>query len=471
MWPLTIRTRVAVSYGVVIVLVLTIVTVAVGAVHSRLGLARVDADLVAAMHSVAGVVASEIDERFDLGAGASEALIELDLPGLGVMVLDTDRRVLARRVSGAPPLPAERLASVEIGDPPRTLEPGRVRVAASRWRHGPDAYVVVTWTSLASFDREHATVRNTLRASVPLAALAALTGGWLIVRRALRPLSRMATAADGIDRHQLRARLPVPAAADEMRTLAVAFNALLDRLAAVVDGQRRFMADASHELRTPVTVARTAAQVTLSSPRRTDDEYREALEIVASETERLGHLVDDMFLLTLADVGGRRLELRFLYLDDLVSECVRAVGVLAAGRKLRLLVETPAGLQIQGDEELLRRMLLNLLDNAVRYTPESGEVRVALCRDGDHVKVTVQDSGPGIPIDQRERVFERFVRLEPSRDTSGGGLGLPIARWIAEQHHGTLELAPAGHSVFVVTLPITPSAAAPRRAPVTSAAR
>jgi signal transduction histidine kinase len=470
MWPLTIRTRVAVSYGVVIVGVLGVVTVAVGAVHTRLGLARVDADLAAAMLSVAGVVASEMNERFSLGVGANEALIELDLPGLGVMVLDGDRQILARRVSGAPPITPERLESVVAGDPPRTLEPERVRVAASHWRHGPDAYIVVTWTSLAAFDRDHATVRNTLRDSVPLAGLAALVGGWLIVWRALRPLTRMAATADGIDQRQLDARLPVPVPSDEVRTLAVAFNALLDRLAAVVGAQRRFMADASHELRTPVTVARTAAQVTLSAPLRTDAEYREALEIVASQTERLSHLVDDMFLLTLADVGGRRLELRYVYLDDLASECVRSVGVLAAERRLRLHLDTPPGVQIQGDEELLRRMLLNLLDNAVRYAPENGEVRVALRRTGDTATITVQDSGPGIPAGQRERVFERFVRLEPSRHTSGGGLGLPIARWIAEQHHGTLTLDPACPSGFVVRLPIAPSAEPSLVAPATSEA-
>src|SRR5207253_852730 len=133
---------------------------------------------------------------------------------------------------------------------------------------------------------------------------------------------------------------------------------------------------------------------------------------------------DDMFLLTLADVGGRRLELRFVYLDDLVSECVRAVGMLARERKLRLHQDTAAGIQIRADEELLRRMLLNLLDNAVRYTPAGGEVRVTLRRSGDAATITVQDSGPGIPAAQRELVFERFVRLAPSRHTSGGGLGL-----------------------------------------------
>ena len=156
------------------------------------------------------------------------------------------------------------------------------------------------------FDREHATVQNTIRASVPSAALAALVGGWLIVWRALRPLSQMAAVADSIDRRRFDARLPVPAPRDELRRLAVAFNALLDRLSDVVQAQRQFMADASHELRTPVTVARTAAQVTLAAT-RTEPEYREALDIISLQTDRLTHVVDDMFLLAVADVEGRPL--------------------------------------------------------------------------------------------------------------------------------------------------------------------
>ena len=321
---LTIRARLAVSYGLVIAAVLAVVAFAVGAVHARLGMARIDAELTRAMRSVAGVVDSEIDERFDLAIGAHEALIELELPGVGVSVFDSAGRLLATRPSGAPVIGAPRLATVQVDVPPRTLEPEYVRAAASHWRHGPDAYTVVTWVPLAGFDREHATVMNTVRVAIPFAALAALTGGWLIVWRALRPLSIMAAHADAIDRRHLDARLPVPAPPDELRRLAVAFNALLDRLSESVGAQRRFMADASHELRTPVSVARTAAQVTLSAPHRSEPEYREALDIVASQADRLTHVVDDMFLVALADLDGRPLLLHHLYLDELAGECVQS---------------------------------------------------------------------------------------------------------------------------------------------------
>ena len=265
----------------------------------------------------------------------------------------------------------------------------------------------------------------------------------------------MAACADGIDTRRLDARLPVPAAADEIQRLAIAFNGLMTRLADAVHAQRRFMADASHELRTPVTVARTAAQVTLDSPHRTDAEYREALDIITLQTDRLTHVVDDMFLLARADVDARPLDLRYLYLDEMVTECVRAAAVLADKRRVGVTVQAPEGVQIRGDEELLRRMIMNLLDNAIRHTPDRGQVRASVSQEEGAVTVTVEDSGPGIPAAERERVFERFVRLATANSQTGGGLGLPIARWIAEQHHGTLRLDASDRGTrFVMTLPL-----------------
>jgi signal transduction histidine kinase len=366
---------------------------------------------------------------------------------------------LATRVSDAPTVALDAVRSTRVDAEPRTLTAERVRLAATSWRHRRHAYKVAVWTSLVPFEREHATVENTIRMSIPFVALAALAGGWLIVWRALRPLSQMAIVADGIDRRRLRARLSVAAPPDELRRLAVAFNALLDRLSDAVHAQRRFMADASHELRTPVTVARSAAQVTLSGATRTEPEYREALDIIALQMDRLTHVVDDMFLLALADVDGRSLVMRYLYLDEMVNECVRAASVLAEARGVSVCVQGPEGVQIRGDEELLRRMIMNLLDNAIRHTPRDQAVRLSVGTSEATATVAVEDSGPGIPIEARERIFERFVRLPTHSSPSGGGLGLPIARWIAEQHQGTLQLEESSRgSRFVVTLPLQATA-------------
>jgi two-component system OmpR family sensor kinase len=454
---LTIRARIAVSYGLVIATVLLVVAVAVSAVHQRIGMTRIDADLRADMQSVAGLVASEIDERLNLAVGAREAMYELELPGFGIMVLDWSGNPLATRVSGAPAVPVEVLRAAAVDAAPTSLATEHVRLAASSWSHREHNYRVAVWTSLVPFDREHATVQNTIRASIPFAALAALVGGWLFVWRALRPLAQMAAVADSIDRRRFDARLPVSAPRDELRRLAVAFNALLDRLSDVVQSQRRFMADASHELRTPVTIARTAAQVTLSAATRSEPEYREALDIISQQTDRLTHVVDDMFLLAVADVEGRPLVVRYLYLDELASECLRAAGVLAEQRAVSVTLQAQDGVQLEGDEELLRRMIMNLLDNAIRYSPHGGSVRVTVSAADDTGTVTVEDSGQGIPTAERDRIFERFVRLAPATGANGSGLGLPIARWIAEQHHGTLQLDGSNHGTrFVTRLPLKP---------------
>jgi signal transduction histidine kinase len=204
-----------------------------------------------------------------------------------------------------------------------------------------------------------------------------------------------------------------------------------------------------------VSVTRTAAQVTLSEAHRSEPEYREALDIVVSQTDRLTHVVDDMFLLALADVDGRPLVRRHLYLDEVVAECARAAGVLAESRGISLTLESPEGVQVHGDEELLRRMVMNLLDNGIRYSPAGGRVEMTISVDATRVTLSVRDSGPGIPASAQEQVFERFVRLQTSRPTSGGGLGLPIARWIAEQHGGTLALESTSDGCrFVVMLPV-----------------
>ena len=218
------------------------------------------------------------------------------------------------------------------------------------------------------------------------------------------------------------------------------------------------MADASHELRTPVSVIQTAAEVTLERQAREDWEYREALTIVNEQSTRLSRMVEDMFVLARADAGGYRLTRRPLYVDEIVAECVRAVSVVAATRDIQLTTTLESDVSVNADDGLLRQLVTNLLDNAVQYTPPGGvsdSHRLERCRLVRPSRCLTPDRAFA-PAD-RERVFERFVRLDPARSaTSGAGLGLPIARWIAEQHDGTLtvEQNAAGGCLFVVRLPV-----------------
>lgn len=453
---LSIRERVALWYGVVMLIVLVVIGLAVSVVHERLGLVRLDATLTGDITALAGVVGNELDEGLDLRAAALDALGELELPGSGVAVLTRRREVLATRVSGAPVVPAEMLFQANDEPVSTAVASGsEIRLRGMDRTHKDHAFRVVAWTPLEPFDAERATVLNTIGLCIPIALVVAASGGWLLGWRALRPLSAMAAQADRIDHRRLDERLPVPNPRDELGRLGTAFNRLLDRLVNTVHEQRRFMADASHELRTPVSIARTTAQVTLDRPARTEAEYKESLEIVAAQTRRLTRIVDDMFMLALADIDGRPIDVRSVYLDEVVKECGRAARVLADTRQIDIVVSVPADVQVRGDEGLLRQLVMNLLENAVRHTPDAGVVTVALRLNGSTVELTVEDTGPGIPTSDRERIFDRFVRLAPAGAEGGAGLGLPIARWIAERHGGTVQVD--GHHTsggrFVIVLP------------------
>ena len=213
------------------------------------------------------------------------------------------------------------------------------------------------------------------------------------------------------------------------------------------------MADASHELRTPVSVIRSAADVTLGQPHRAAAEYEDSIRVIAEQAKRLTRLVEDLFLLSRADVNGRPLATSRFYLDDVLAECVRAAEVLGVPKAIRMEISAEKDVEIEADEDLVRRMLLNLLENAVRYNANNTRVRVELTRHGKQAEISISDDGAGIAPEDRARIFERFVRLDPKSST-GAGLGLAIARWIAEAHGGSLVLADSKiGTTFVVHLP------------------
>jgi signal transduction histidine kinase len=214
------------------------------------------------------------------------------------------------------------------------------------------------------------------------------------------------------------------------------------------------MADASHELRTPVSIARTAAQVTLGGGARSEAEYRESLAIIADQMKRVTRVVDDMFLLALADLDARPLDRRDFYLNEVVTDCVRAANVLATARQVAIAADVgTADIAATGDEGLVREMVMTLLDNAIRHTPSQGQVTVTVAEDDGAVELAIEDSGPGIPVASQERVFDRFVRLDARGP--GAGLGLSIAKWIADQHGWQLRVDGRGQtsSRFVLTMP------------------
>ena len=299
---------------------------------------------------------------------------------------------------------------------------------------------------------------------IPIALLLASGGGYFLARKSLAPVADMATQARGMGAARMSERLEVSNPRDELGTLALSFNELLDRLEKSFEQQRRFVADASHELRTPVAILRGETEVTLSRPDRTPQEYRETLAILRDESQRLAHIIEDLFTLTRADAGQYPLKLRELYLDELAGDLLRRTRSLALSKGISLTSSIQPELPLQADEDLLRRMLLNLLDNAIKYTPAGGCVNVDCHRDGNKYALRVNDTGPGIPAELQPRIFERFFRADKARsrsdgDTGGAGLGLSIAQWIAEAHHGRLELtrSDASGTTFTAYLPVSPT--------------
>jgi heavy metal sensor kinase len=297
--------------------------------------------------------------------------------------------------------------------------------------------------------------------AIPLAILLASAGGYFLARRSLSPVVEMSTQAGRIGADNLHERLQVKNAQDELGHLAQSFNLLLDRLDQSFEQQRRFMADASHELRTPVAILCGEADVALSQAGRSPEDYRASLDILRVEALRLKHIVEDLFTLTRADAGQHPLTLTDFYLDELVTECCRSMRTLAAAKQITLGCAAPEEMPIRADEALLRHMIVNLLDNAIKYTPAGGKVLVSgEIQDSQYV-ITFSDTGQGIPAEMQPRIFERFFRADKARSRTesdgGAGLGLSISQWIVQAHDGRLELTRSDQngSTFTVHLPIT----------------
>lgn len=294
---------------------------------------------------------------------------------------------------------------------------------------------------------------------LPLAILLASGGGYFLARKSLAPVVEMAAQAGHIGAATLHERLAVRNQNDELGRLAQSFNELLDRLDQSFERQRQFMADASHELRTPVAILCGEAEVALANAARTPGEYRESLGVLLGEAQRLTRIVEDLFMLARADARQYPLETRDFHLNDLAEDCVLSARSLALAKNITLTLDPAGESPIRADEALVCRLILILLDNAIKYTPEGGQVSLACERTGEVYVLRVTDTGKGIPEEMQKRIFERFFRADPARSrtgSGGAGLGLAIAKWIAEAHEGRLELTRTGPtgSEFTAYLPL-----------------
>src|SRR6185369_1113964 len=286
-------------------------------------------------------------------------------------------------------------------------------------------------------------LRRNLYAGVPLVLLLTSAGGYFLARKSLSPIASMNQQTKLITAQNLSSRLNVTNPRDELGGLALTINDLLLRLEQAFRQQQRFIADASHELRTPLAVLRSETEVALGKKRSTN-EYEESLSLIKDEAERLSRIVEDLSILANQSPEMPPVILKEpLVLNEIVSDCVRAARLLGARKALQVELENSGNdLTLNGDEELLRRMLLNLLDNAVKYTPAGGEISVVLVRQNGNARLVVRDTGIGIPFAEQANVFDRFYRVDKARSRSQGGtgLGLSIVSWIVEAHDGTVTL-------------------------------
>ena len=288
---------------------------------------------------------------------------------------------------------------------------------------------------------------------LPIGVLAAGIFGYTLARRALAPIERMAERAHSITAERLHDRLPIGNPNDELGRLATAFNDTLGRLEGSFDQMRRFTADVSHELRTPLTAIRSVGEVGLRD-RRDERAYRGIIGSMLEEVDRLASLVDRLLRWSRAETGQTKLAQEVIDLRDLAEDVVNYLGVLAEEKQQSLTVEAvgrPIGL---GDRQVLRQALVDLVDNAIKYTPSAGDIRLRVAESRASVTLDVIDTGPGIPPELRTAIFDRYGRGNAGA-IGGAGLGLSISKWAVEANGGHLTLEPAAGigATFRITLP------------------
>ena len=464
----SLRARLTVFYVSALAVALLAVGGLIYALLAQALYSRIDDNLHALLQITSNSLRNDLEEGQDVADAARSTAAELSSREQMLAIYDPAGRLLAEEgrdsdlVIALPDLadvPGDEAVLLTVaeqhdGDDRHRLAIRRIELPAFKVH-----YVVVAGSSLERTDDELEELVHILLYVVPIALALAAIGGWFLAHRGLAPVAAMARQARRIGAEDLSARLPVLNPGDELGRLAETFNALLGRLESSLTLQRQFMADASHELRTPVTTTRTAANIALQRLHREEQDYRETLEIIEQQTTRLSRIVDDMFTLARADAGNYPVRRDAMYLDEIADEVVRAARVVAAARRVRIEVESVSPAYVVGDEELIRRLIGNLVDNAVRHTADGTTVRVGISRHGKSFAITVTDQGPGIPPESQRHIFERFFRADSARtrgDGNGGaGLGLALVRWIAEVHGGSAQLTSSSGrgSTFTVYLP------------------
>lgn len=423
---------------------------------------RVDTALQVAIGATSLSAQHELSEHPDQAGGEADLQMVLDgsstaeLADTQILVREGNRNVAYKH-------PRHAAAVIDMRDVPSPALESRateanLRIAESDLRV-PRFGVTYQIYAARPMSRAFAQLRRLLVALlvlVPLGLVIAAASGYFVASRLLKPLQDLTHTVQKVTSSDLSARVGVPGSGGEIGTLASQFNSLLDRLQVAFSSQRRFMADASHQIRTPLTVALAAAQVVNRDQGATVTELRESLTTIENQVLRLRKIVEDMFFLSQTDVGGLPIESHETHFDESIADAVRAAKPLARAKGQTLSVTAMPEAKCLGDGDLLQQAVLILLDNALKFTPSGGTIEVALRARGDVWVCSVADNGAGIPEEHRAHIFERFYKAAVAEQpNSGAGLGLAIAKSIAERHGGCIRLAESrpGRTVFEMEVP------------------
>jgi len=446
------------------------------AVHARGEYDDLDRTLVvSAGHAAAEASIAPFEPHLVQGRSDLEIALRLYNPGgvllessLGTEALPaTEPRVVLRAparpafdalIQFVPPI----MSSPVVRDPDSAF--GLLATSGQRWRvyvvpihrDGTIAGYIEGLTPLGQLDASIQDFRILLPVLWLTSLVVALVAGWAIAGRALRPIARMTQTAQTIALSKdLSRRIESPTRLDELGRLAKTFNEMLESIETAYHAQQRFVSDASHELRAPLTAIQANLELLHRQSTMSETEREEALTEVERESARLARLVADLLMLARAD-AGTSLHHRPVDLDAVVLEAFRGARHLSQGQQLVLDSLEPA--QVEGDEDRLKQLILILLDNAIKYTPSDGRITLGLRCQNHSVEILVRDTGIGIAPEDLPLVFERFYRADPARnhDLGGTGLGLPIARWMVKQHDGEIMLKsqPGQGTTAIVRLPL-----------------
>ncbi len=330
-----------------------------------------------------------------------------------------------------------------------------LRTFVLRVDKGGTVYFIQVTASLRPLLVKLGRIKTVLLIFLPLAMVLVMVMGFFLTRATLRPVDNMTKAMRQITSRNLKQRIAVPSANDENRRLAETFNDMLSRLDKAFSLQQQLIQDVSHELRTPLTVLKGKQEVALNK-RRSPVEYEEVLSVNLEEIDKMNALVENLLVLARMDRAENELQLKRVDLLPLLRRVIEDARPQAELKAIALRLLASDEVSLEADESQLGRVVSNIVDNAVKYTSDRGQIAVRAVRRGASVEITVNDTGPGIAREELGRVFDRFYRAEKSRTSPGFGLGLSIVKAIVLAHQGTINVAsePGQGSTFIISLPL-----------------